>query len=36
LIYEVLFGENRGPRMGTFISIFGIEKTIQMIEEKIN
>ena len=35
LIYEVLFGELDGPRMGFFISFFGVKETIKLIEEKI-
>ncbi|MFL2883456.1 MAG: lysine--tRNA ligase [Pelagibacteraceae bacterium] len=35
LIYEVLFGEADGPRMGFFISFFGVKETINLIEEKI-
>ena len=34
LIYEVLFGEIDGPRMGFFISFFGVKETIEMIKEK--
>ena len=34
LIYEVLFGEVDGPRMGFFISFFGVKETIEMIKEK--
>ena len=36
LIYEVLFGSKDGPRMGFFISFFGIKETIKLIEDKIN
>ena len=36
LIYEVLFGTKDGPRMGFFISFFGVKETIKLIEEKIN
>jgi lysyl-tRNA synthetase class 1 len=36
LIYEVLFGSKDGPRMGFFISFFGIKETIKLINEKIN
>ncbi len=36
LIYEVLFGEVNGPRMGFFISFFGVNETIKLIEEKVN
>jgi len=35
LIYEVLFGSVDGPRMGFFISFFGIKETIKLINEKI-
>jgi len=35
LIYMVLFGEEDGPRMGYFISFFGIKETIELINDKI-
>ncbi len=35
LIYEVLFGEIDGPRMGFFISFFGVKETIKLIDDKI-
>jgi lysyl-tRNA synthetase class 1 len=35
LIYEVLFGSEDGPRMGFFISFFGVEDTIKLINKKI-
>ena len=35
LIYEVLFGEKDGPRMGFFISFFGLKETIKLIDDKI-
>ncbi len=35
LIYEVVFGEVNGPRMGFFISFFGVNETIELIKEKI-
>tara|TARA_B110001452_G_scaffold42248_1_gene32401 strand:+ start:2427 stop:3989 length:1563 start_codon:yes stop_codon:yes gene_type:complete len=35
LIYQVLFGEEDGPRMGFFISFFGVEETVKMINKKI-
>jgi lysyl-tRNA synthetase class 1 len=35
LIYEVLFGEKDGPRMGFFISFFGIKETVSLINDKI-
>jgi len=35
LIYEVLFGEKDGPRMGFFISFFGIKETIKLFNDRI-
>ena len=35
LIYQVLFGDEDGPRIGFFISFFGIEETIKLLSEKI-
>ena len=35
LIYEVIFGSEDGPRMGFFISFFGLKETIKLIEEKL-
>ena len=34
LIYEVIFGDVDGPRMGFFISFFGVKNTIKLINEK--
>ena len=35
LIYEVVFGNENGPRMGFFISFFGLKETIELINDKI-
>ena len=35
LIYEVVFGDENGPRMGFFISFFGVHETMQLIKNKI-
>ena len=35
LIYEVVFGDENGPRMGNFISFFGVNETKQLIKDKI-
>jgi len=32
LIYQVLFGQEQGPRLGSFIKLFGISKSISLIE----
>ena len=36
LIYEVVFGDENGPRMGFFISFFGVNETKKIIQDKIN
>jgi len=35
LIYEVVFGDENGPRMGFFISFFGVKETKQLIIDKL-
>mgnify|MGYP000033796892 CR=1 FL=1 len=35
LIYEVVFGVENGPRMGFFISFFGVKETKDLIINKI-
>jgi len=34
-IYEIIFGDQDGPRMGFFISFFGIKETIELINKYI-
>ena len=36
LIYEVVFGDPNGPRMGFFISFFGVKETKDLIKSKIH
>ena len=36
LIYQVLFGDIDGPRMGFFVSFFGVKETVKLIKDKIN
>ena len=36
LIYEVVFGQENGPRLGSFIKIFTKDKTIELINSKLN
>ena len=36
LIYEVVFGDENGPRMGFFISFFGVNETKELIKDKLN
>lgn len=34
-IYEVLLGQSQGPRFGGFVVLYGIERTIQLIEDAL-
>lgn len=34
-LYEVLLGQSQGPRFGSFIELYGVEKTQEMIKSKI-
>ena len=34
-LYQILLGQDQGPRMGSFIALFGIENFINLIKEKI-
>ena len=36
LIYQVLFGQEQGPRLGSFIRLFGIDKSISLIEDTLS
>lgn len=35
-LYEVLLGQEQGPRFGSFVAIFGIEETGRMIEQALS
>ena len=34
-LYEILFGQTQGPRMGTFIALYGIRETIALINRAL-
>jgi lysyl-tRNA synthetase class 1 len=34
-LYEVLFGTSQGPRMGTFIALYGVKETIALIKRAL-
>ncbi len=36
LVYKVLLGQDRGPRLGSFIKLFGIRETIDYIKKLID
>ncbi len=35
MVYEVLLGQTQGPRLGSFVKLYGIDRTIQMIDSVI-
>ena len=34
-LYEVLLGQSQGPRFGSFVAIFGIERTLALIDKAL-
>jgi lysyl-tRNA synthetase class 1 len=34
-LYEVLLGQSQGPRFGSFVAIFGVQRTIQLMERAL-
>ena len=34
-LYEVLLGQEQGPRFGGFVALFGVEATVALMEEKL-
>ena len=36
LVYQVLLGQEKGPRLGSFIKLYGINETIDKIETALN
>lgn len=35
-LYNTLFGQNEGPRMGTFIALYGMENSLKLIEDALS
>lgn len=35
-LYETLLGQTEGPRMGSFIALYGIEETVKLIDQALN
>ncbi len=36
VIYEVLFGQTEGPRIGSFAALYGLENFIELLENSLN
>ncbi|MEL7228719.1 MAG: lysine--tRNA ligase, partial [Pseudomonadota bacterium] len=34
-LYQVLLGQDQGPRFGSFAAIYGVDATVSMIREKL-
>ncbi len=34
--YQVILGQDQGPRLGSFIKFYGVQKTIDILKKKIN
>ena len=34
-LYEVILGQSQGPRFGSYAAIFGLERTIALIEQAL-
>ena len=34
-LYQILLGQEEGPRLGSFIQLFGVEKTRELIQTVI-
>jgi lysyl-tRNA synthetase class 1 len=34
-LYEVLLGQSQGPRFGSFVAIFGVQRTVQLMERAL-
>ncbi len=35
LVYQVLLGQEQGPRLGSFIKLYGVHETIKIIDQKL-
>ena len=35
-IYEILLGQSQGPRFGSFIKLYGVKETAQLIDDALN
>lgn len=34
-LYRLLLGQKRGPRIGTFVSLYGVQETLDLIERRL-
>ena len=34
-MYRLLLGQDRGPRLGTFVSLYGVDETVALVERRL-
>jgi lysyl-tRNA synthetase class 1 len=34
-LYQILLGQDQGPRMGSFIALFGVEEFLRLVEDRV-
>jgi len=32
MLYQVLLGQEKGPRFGSFVAVYGVQNTVEMID----
>jgi lysyl-tRNA synthetase class 1 len=32
MLYQVLLGQEKGPRFGSFVAVYGVDNTVKMID----
>ena len=32
MLYQVLLGQEKGPRFGSFVAVYGLQNTVEMID----
>ena len=35
-LYQILLGQDQGPRFGSFVALYGLEETIQLINRALS
>lgn len=35
-MYETLLGQSTGPRMGSFIALYGVKESVALIDDALN
>ena len=35
-LYQILLGQDQGPRFGSFVELYGIQETVNLIERALN